>query len=223
MTRSKSGWNLGRFVQTLDFFDSIPIVSDVKKMFSSADAPPPPTLEGNSLFDFSQPNPDPIALWGALDDVVMGGVSDSGFCAGDGYALFTGRVSTENSGGFASVRTRNFEPALNLSAYQGLELRLQGDGQRYKLFLRDSDGWDSIAYAYSFDTAAQNWTTVRVPFAKMTPVFRAKTQPGASPLNPACIRSLQLMLSKFEYDRQLNPHFSPGPFNLKIQQISAYR
>jgi Complex I intermediate-associated protein 30 (CIA30) len=48
--------------------------------------------------------------WGPLDDVVMGGVSESGFeiRAGAGEAggpagVFSGAVSTSNSGGFASV------------------------------------------------------------------------------------------------------------------------
>jgi hypothetical protein len=30
------------------------------------------------------------------------------------------------------------------------------------------------------------------------------------------------MLSKFEYDRGLNPHFSPGDFRLEIASIAAY-
>ncbi len=30
------------------------------------------------------------------------------------------------------------------------------------------------------------------------------------------------MLSKFEYDRQLNPNFTPGFFSLQVQSISAY-
>ncbi|KAB1991029.1 CIA30 family protein, partial [Haemophilus parainfluenzae] len=63
---------------------------------------------------------------------------------------------------------------------------------------------------------------VQVPFAQLTPVFRAKTQPQASPLKTDSIRSLQLMLSKFEYDRQLNPHFNPGSFSLKLRRIAVY-
>ncbi len=57
-----------------------------------------------------------------------------------------GIVSTSNSGGFASVRRKNFEPALDLGAYEGLALRLRGDGKRYKMILRTDPGWDSIGY-----------------------------------------------------------------------------
>lgn len=41
-----------------------------------------------------------------------------------------GIVSTDNRGGFASVRCRNWEPALDLGAYAGLRLRLKGNGLR---------------------------------------------------------------------------------------------
>lgn len=219
----KASWDLGRFVQTLDFFDSIPIISGLKTMFSGSRAAQPSLSAEGVLFDFTQPSPAGFSLWGALDDVVMGGVSSSGLQRGDRVALFTGTVSTENSGGFASVRTRNFEPPLNLATYQGLTLRVKGDGQRYKLFLRDREGWDAIAYGTSFDTVADDWITIHIPFSQLVPVFRAKTQPEARPLDPSSLRSLQLMLSKFEYDSALNPHFRPGPFCLQIQQIAAWR
>jgi hypothetical protein len=150
-------------------------------------------------------------------------------------------VSTNNSGGFASVRSRNFEH-LDCGAYAGLELRLRGDGQRYKCIIRADTNWDGIAYCRcvgeacvwggagwgggvggcyigaappgpptsaapallqlqhprqrlaqrtqaqaathslrrlaarrSFDTAAGEWQTIRLPFSDFFPVFRAKT------------------------------------------------
>ncbi|PSB23887.1 CIA30 family protein [Stenomitos frigidus] len=184
------------------------------------------------LFDFtdhSSPDPSPPtpqpplpALWGALDDVVMGGVSDSTMRQIDHAALFTGNVSTANSGGFASVRTRNLEPALNLSGYEGVKLRVKGDGQRYKFLMRSDDKWDSIAYSHSFDTTANAWIDVHIPFNTLIPAFRAKTLTDAAPLNANRICSLQLMLSKFEYDGNLNPLFTPGTFALEVQSISAY-
>ena len=174
------------------------------------------------IFDFTKPTSDLRDSWGAVDDVVMGGISKSGIQLGTGFAIFSGDVSTENSGGFASVRTRNFEPSLNLSNYQGIELRVKGDGQRYKLFLRTESKWDGVGYARSFDTSDLEWTTIRIPFAELVPIFRAKTVENASPIDSDQIRSIQLMLSKFEYDRELNPRFTPGRFSLEIESISAY-
>ena len=88
------------------------------------------------LFDFTQYSSNLKEVWGALDDVVMGGVSESSIRFKEAIAEFSGNVSTANSGGFASVRTRNFEPAIDLSSYDGIALRVKGDGNRYKFMLR---------------------------------------------------------------------------------------
>jgi uncharacterized protein YbjT (DUF2867 family) len=175
------------------------------------------------IFDFTQPSSDLAEIWGALDDVVMGGVSQSGIRFTDGGALFSGVVSTANSGGFASVRTRNFDPPLNLSDADGVELRVKGDGDRYKFMLRSETQWDGIAYCYSFDTVKDDWITVRIAFADLVPVFRAKTVPEAGAIDSSRITALQLMLSKFEYDGALNPNFTPGSFQLQIESIQVYR
>jgi hypothetical protein len=53
-------------------------------------------------------------------------------------------------------------------------------------------------------------------------VFRAKTVRDGPALNTTQIRSLQLMLSKFEYDGALNPHFTAGSFTLLVQSIGVY-
>ena len=44
------------------------------------------------------------------------------------------------------VRTRNFEPPLDLSSCDTLRLRVKGDGLRYKVTLRTSTNWDGIGY-----------------------------------------------------------------------------
>ncbi len=227
MQPSSSSWSVGRFLKTLAYFDVVPWCRYFRRWSGqpmeqvSVEASDRP--QGKILFDFVALTPDQFqATWGALDDVVMGGVSESRLQLTAGGACFTGLVSTANSGGFASVRTRNFDPPLDLTAYQGIRLRLQGDGQRYKFLLRSDAGWDQVAYAFSFDTIAQEWQEITIPFAACTAVFRARTLPDAPPLNPGRICSLQLMLSKFEYDGALNPRFSPGPFNLTVETIWAY-
>ncbi|MEQ8384877.1 MAG: CIA30 family protein [Coleofasciculus sp. A1-SPW-01] len=174
------------------------------------------------IFDFKHPSDDVKETWGAVDDVVMGGVSESSIRLIDNAALFSGTVSTKNSGGFVSVRTRNFEPPLNLVGYEGMELRVKGDGQRYKFILRTESRWDGISYCYSFDTEKDTWIDVRVPFEALIPVFRAKTLQDAEPFDPSHIYAVQLMLSKFEYDGALNPHFEPGMFSLQVETIKAY-
>ena len=181
-----------------------------------------PATNKKLIFDFTHPSTELKNIWGALDDVVMGGVSASNIQLVDNNAVFAGNVSTANSGGFASVRTRNFDPPFNLSGYEGVELRVKGDGQRYKIFLRTDTKWDGLGYSYSFDTVANTWINIRVPFAELVPVFRAKTVKDAPPIDNSRVNSFQLMLSKFEYDGALNPHFSAGGFTLQLESIKAY-
>lgn len=181
-----------------------------------------PKASVKTIFDFTQPSDNLKNVWGALDDVVMGGVSQSNIIFTGETALFTGNVSTDNSGGFASVRTKNFDPAINLSGYEGVELRVKGDGKRYKLFLRSDSAWDGVGYSHSFDTVDGAWIDIRVPFSELIPVFRAKVVRDRPPVDIKQIRSFQLMLSKFEYDGDLNPYFSAGSFSLEVETIKAY-
>ncbi|MDJ0616815.1 MAG: CIA30 family protein [Calothrix sp. MO_192.B10] len=181
-----------------------------------------PKSNDKLIFDFTNPSVEVRDIWGALDDVVMGGVSESNIQLISDGALFAGNVSTANSGGFASIRTKNFTPNLDLSNYEGIDLRVKGDGKRYKFFVRAESKWDGIGYSYSFDTVPNIWITVRIPFADLIPVLRAKTVKDCPPVDSSNICSFQLMLSKFEYDGELNPRFSPGSFNLQIESIKAY-
>ena len=174
------------------------------------------------LFDFTNPSLDVQETWGALDDVVMGGVSSSNFKVVGNVAVFSGNVSTDNNGGFTSVRSRNFTPSLDLAGYEGVEIRLKGDGKRYKFIARCEGKWDGIGYCYSFDTLYNIWQTIQIPFTDLIPVFRAKTMPNSGDFAANKIYSMQLMLSKFEYDGGLNPKFSPGLFALEVEFIKAY-
>ncbi|XP_060191423.1 uncharacterized protein LOC132621249 isoform X3 [Lycium barbarum] len=134
---------------------------------------------------------------------------------------YEGVVTTANNGGFASIRTKNFSEPEDLSAYDGLELRLKGDGRRYKLIVRTSRDWDTVGYTSIFDTV-EGWQSVRLPFSSLRPIFRARTVLDAPAFDPSQITSLQLMFSKFESDGKLNPTFKEGPFELPISCIRAY-
>jgi len=84
-----------------------------------------------------------VADWSAIDDSVMGGVSHSRLRHdAAGHAVFEGVVSLENSGGFASVRSRPLDLGVSGAANYTLEVR--GDGKRYKLSVRAGDAFDGI-------------------------------------------------------------------------------
>ncbi|KAL5544754.1 hypothetical protein UlMin_008538 [Ulmus minor] len=188
-----------------------------------------------------------IITWSFCGELLMilsGGVSESIFQ----IDRTRGVVSTENNGGFATIRTKdlwlvyfyemnigyihfftsificyqNFSAPEDLSAYDGLELHLKGDGHRYKLVVRTSSEWDALVYATGFDTVSGQWQSVRFLFLSLKPIFRAQSVSDAPPFDPTNVVSLQLMFSKFEYDGKLNPTFVEGPFQLSVSSIWAY-
>lgn len=55
---------------------------------------------------------------------------------------------------------QNFSIPEDLSAYDGLELRIKGDGRRYKFMLRTNRDWDTVAYTTGFDTVKDQWQSV---------------------------------------------------------------
>jgi NADH dehydrogenase [ubiquinone] 1 alpha subcomplex assembly factor 1 len=161
------------------------------------------------LFDFSTDRA--IDDWMPINDVVMGGVSTGRMeTTGDGTAAFTGLVSLENGGGFASVRSRPGEH--DFGEYSGLELRIRGDGRRYKINLETDLQANGILYRSVFETREGEWQTLRLPFAEFLPTFRGRLERGAPPLDLSSVTSLGLMIS----DRQA------GPFRLEIARIGAY-
>lgn len=135
----------------------------------------------------------PGAEWRIVNDTVMGGISRSNVSRTDAETwIFAGHLSLENNGGFASTRT---EPALSdLSAFDGIALRIRGDGRTYQLRLRTDDRGDGVAYKAEFETVAGEWSEVRLPFSTFEPTWRGRRVPDAPPLNTSRVRQLGLLL-----------------------------
>ena len=90
-----------------------------------------------------------------------------------------------------------------------IELRLRGDGKRYKFNLRTSADFDGVVYQASFETQPAIWQTARLAIAAFVPRFRGRVALGT--LNPAHVTSLGLLIS----DRQA------GAFRLELSTIAA--
>lgn len=162
-----------------------------------------------ALFDFRDPGA--AADWVPVNDTVMGGVSSSRIQATtDGTAVFTGSVSLENNGGFASVRTRARNH--DLRGYDGVELRVRGDGRRYKINMKNDPYLDGAMYRAEFDTTADSWTTIRIRFEEFVPTFRGRQIRDGRPLDLAHVMSFGLMIS----DKQA------GPFRLELSEIAPF-
>ncbi|MEW5755542.1 MAG: CIA30 family protein [Pseudomonadota bacterium] len=160
-----------------------------------------------TVIDFST---DDLSTWRPINDGVMGGLSDSQIIAtGNGTALFTGSVSLERNGGFASIRTDL--QCRDLSGYSGLYLRVRGDGHRYRLRLRCDHGFDGVAYQAGFTTQAMQWQAIQLPFENFKPSFRGRPVPSAPPLAVSRICQIGLLIA----DRQA------GTFSLELASVVA--
>jgi hypothetical protein len=150
--------------------------------------------------------------WRVVNDNVMGGRSEGGIRLDKRALLFAGRTNTDG-GGFSSIRsdTRRFD----LEAYDGVRLRVRGDGRTYTFRLTTWDtrgGPRRPSYWADFETRGDGWEIVDVPFRRFRPRWRGQWLEGPE-LNPAAIDGLGLMI----YDEQ------DGPFRLEVDWIRAYR
>ena len=160
------------------------------------------------LFDFQRQ--EDIEDWRVVNDGVMGGLSRGQIIMTDlGTAVFQGILSLENNGGFSSIRTS--PRPYNLGGYDGIILRVRGDGNIYQLRLRLDDRFDGVAYRYKFQTKADQWLTVEIPFSECVPVFRGRELSDVGPVVPAKIQQIGFLVS----DKQA------GPFRLEVDWIKA--
>ncbi len=163
-----------------------------------------------TLFEFTD---ESTQRWGSVDDSVMGGISDSQISyVGDGIAKFSGVLSLENNGGFASVR--NVDYVYNLSKFEGVELRVKNgatEGKTLKYQFRFQTNIARISYTQHFD-ATDEWTVVRLPFSDFEATFFGRMLPDAPVLNTEFLRTLTIMLS----DKQ------DGDFELLVDSIKVY-
>ena len=99
----------------------------------------------------------------------MGGLSQGKMILNaDDNGLFKGYVTTENNGGFSSVRYAFGKK--KVSKYDQVVLRVKGDGKTYQFRIK-SDAAQRYSYIQSFGTSG-NWQTIKLPFESFYPGFR---------------------------------------------------
>jgi monofunctional biosynthetic peptidoglycan transglycosylase len=159
---------------------------------------------GRILFAFD--DPARAGDWRAVNDGVMGGVSEGRLRVTEAGTLeFTGRLSLENNGGFASIRS--MPRALGLRPGDVIQVRLRGDGRRYHLNLYVPGSRTAFSFRASIQTAEGEWMEARLPVER----FRASWfgRPVDDPLEAERVHALGFMLSDGK----------PGPFRLEIGSI----
>jgi monofunctional biosynthetic peptidoglycan transglycosylase len=151
-----------------------------------------------------------VGVWPATNDGVMGGLSDGrSQITKDGFLRFSGNLSLENNGGFSSIQSATVER--DLSAHEGILLRVRGDGKRYALTIRTNIQIRAGSYRVKFDTKKDEWIEIFVPFDGFRATSFGIEMPNAPPLDRKRIRSFGFLIS----DKQV------GPFTLEVDWIKA--
>jgi monofunctional biosynthetic peptidoglycan transglycosylase len=168
-----------------------------------------PGPRSEALSDFTPRTPD--LGWYVVNDGVMGGKSEGGFEPVSGGLRFTGTTNTDG-GGFSSIRSRPVE--LDLADWDGIRVRVRGDGRRYTWRLTTDARWRGrqVGYWADFETQRGEWIEAEIPFSRFRAQWRGRMLDDI-PLDPRSIRGMGLMI----YDKR------DGPFALDLARIEVYR
>ncbi len=148
--------------------------------------------------------------WRIVNDGVMGGLSSSKVNVKDDKIIFSGNVSLENNGGFASMRSPVKD--YNFEKHNGIEIKIKGDGKRYSISMKETTYFSGYFYTSTFETKIDEWITVKIPFNQFKLYYFGKeTNSGKKiPLNN--IKEISLLIG----DKQA------GEFKSEIDYIILY-
>ena len=155
---------------------------------------------------------DGDANWFPLNDDVMGGVSTSSMQSTEKTILFTGEVSTDNNGGFVSLRSPNGE--YELEDYTQVEVSYKSSGQDFMMILADHAAWYMPEFRHEVLPTSEEWTTVTIPLSdftqyKMTNFGEIETDEELT--SDALSEVIRIELR--------NSEFTDGDFQLEIDYI----
>ena len=162
------------------------------------------------LIDFNENNQQND--WKIINDGVMGGCSKGNFqIMATGMGCFHGNLSLKNNGGFVTARV-----PLNHSIskeYNGILIRVLGDGNLYSFRIKTSHRSNDIQYKHEFETKLETWQNVKLPFKDFKAVYRGKTLNEAPALLQSEIKEMGFLIA----------HKQAGDFCLFISSIALYK
>ena len=167
------------------------------------------TLLKSKFADFADKNVR--EKWGVTNDDVMGGVSSSKISTGENDVLvFSGNVSLENNGGFASLRSPvdNYD----MSAYEGFLIKVKGDGKNYYLSFRQTKYFTGFNFTQRFQTEKDKWQTIKLHFNDFKLKYYGREVTDSELPDKSSIKQLSILIS----DKQ------QGPFKIEIAWIGLY-
>ena len=162
------------------------------------------------LFDFTGANA--AKEWQAVNDGVMGGVSEGKFKITDAKTMeFSGTLSLANNGGFASVRSK--AKKLDLEKGDTLVNKVKGDGREYTLNLYPNRSRTAFSYRATVQTKKDEWIEVKVPLDEFEATSFGRVVREAGAVKPEEVSSVGFLLG----DKKA------GPFKMEIEWIKVER
>lgn len=136
--------------------------------------------------------------WRIVNDGVMGGLSSSSVSVKDDKIIFTGNVSLENNGGFASLRSpvKNY----NFENFSGIEIKIKGDGKRYSISTKETSYFTGYFYTTSFETKNDEWATVKLPFDKFKLYYFGRGMDSSKKIPLDKIKEISLLIGDKQKD-----------------------
>lgn len=153
-----------------------------------------------------------VATWTTVNDPVMGGKSTARIEYGNGGLVFSGVISLDNNGGFASARgPENPDIGRRATGAKSLGVRALGDGKTY--LLKVGTAGQPWSYIQRFTTEAGVERSYELPVEDFDAVgMRLKPAPDApQTLDPATISEVSVYI----LDQQ------QGPFEFTVSAIDA--
>ena len=150
--------------------------------------------------------------WFALNDDVMGGVSEGDAYFSDSTVVFEGEVSTANNGGFVSLRSPI--ASYDLSDFSQVEIAYKSQGHSFTMVLANNVAWYMPQFRHEATSASEEWTTVTLPLYDfkqyvMTGYGQSETDVEMSTEHLSDVVQIELINSAFE----------SGEFRLEIDYI----
>lgn len=161
---------------------------------------------GKILYDFQDMKQR--RSWFPLNDNVMGGVSTGTFhFTKENTLKFSGTVSLQNKGGFASIRSKT--ESLNLKEASKFKLRVKGDGRSYYFNISSSNFVADPGFQAAFSTKKGQWQEVDLALEEFSPAFGSRS--SLKDLKMENINIMGLIIS----DKKA------GAFELEVDWIKA--
>ncbi|AAP99889.1 MULTISPECIES: CIA30 family protein [Prochlorococcus] len=172
---------------------------------------------------------DEFSNWMTINDTIMGG-SSTAVCQVTSKGLSLEGDLIEENGGFVSCRSPALSPPLDLSAFLGIQLDVEGQGRTLKFAISCGDGFTRVTdylsgglrWVAEFKTLKSGITQAKIPFDSFKPTIRARPVRLPIKFSANSISQFQLLHSKFGADGNSNLGFRAGKFLILIHSISAY-